>query len=237
MPERFPAELVLRDLAEPGDAEATERILARYLVLRLTLGDPAAGDARTEREVAREYVAVLPANAERRALTRLLGLPDGAGPLSRAVAYRAAGDAAAEQGHRGGAFLLYREAFRVARGGREWREGSGAARSIARLARSIGAERVARLWSARARRQERAGAHRRVIIEPMSEAYTREQRGEIERAIRGGEAARCPACSEPLIERQVPPRQDVAYVRRRLWLVCPACRRTASVDVTAAGPP
>ena len=30
--------------------------------------------------------------------------------------------------------------------------------------------------------------------------------------------------------RLVPPRSDVAYVRDRVWLACPACGRTLVID-------
>lgn len=53
-------------------------------------------------------------------------------------------------------------------------------------------------------------------------------------AARRGEPLACPACGHALASHEVRPRRDVAYVRRRLLLVCPGCKRAATVDV---GPP
>lgn len=40
----------------------------------------------------------------------------------------------------------------------------------------------------------------------------------------------CPICSVPLLSRPISPRKDVAYVRRRHWLLCPRCQRSALVE-------
>jgi hypothetical protein len=62
------------------------------------------------------------------------------------------------------------------------------------------------------------------------EAYTHQQVHELEQVVRAGQVAACPECAVPLDERAVPPRQDVSYVRDRVWLVCPSCHRSAVVD-------
>lgn len=64
----------------------------------------------------------------------------------------------------------------------------------------------------------------------MSVNYTREEERELARTVRGGRDPDCPRCQAPLDRREVPPRPEVSYVRRRLWLVCPECRRSAVVD-------
>jgi len=64
--------------------------------------------------------------------------------------------------------------------------------------------------------------------------FTASENAALEEASRAGEAALCPRCAVPMDRRAIPPREDVAYVRERLWLVCPGCRRTAVLDVRAA---
>ena len=48
--------------------------------------------------------------------------------------------------------------------------------------------------------------------------------------LEGGAAPECPRCGESMTLRTVPPREEVAYVRDRIWVTCPACRRNAVVD-------
>ena len=42
---------------------------------------------------------------------------------------------------------------------------------------------------------------------------------------------RCPVCNGALSVSEVAPRSDVAYVRRRIWASCAACRRATTLDV------
>lgn len=44
------------------------------------------------------------------------------------------------------------------------------------------------------------------------------------------DAPTCPRCGAAMTIREVFPREEVAYVRHRLWLTCPSCRRNAVVD-------
>ncbi len=60
--------------------------------------------------------------------------------------------------------------------------------------------------------------------------YTPEEEDRIVEALRSDDRASCPRCRAPLDRTEVPARGDVAYVRRRLWLVCGACRRSLVVD-------
>jgi hypothetical protein len=62
------------------------------------------------------------------------------------------------------------------------------------------------------------------------EAFTHEQVRDLERTVREGARPVCPVCAVLLDERSVPPRGDVSYVRDRVWLLCPSCRRGAVVD-------
>ncbi len=62
------------------------------------------------------------------------------------------------------------------------------------------------------------------------EAFSREQERAIGRLVREGGRPLCPTCAVTLDERAVPPREDVSYVRDRVWLVCPSCRRSTVVD-------
>ncbi|MFW6079948.1 MAG: hypothetical protein ACODAE_10020 [Gemmatimonadota bacterium] len=61
--------------------------------------------------------------------------------------------------------------------------------------------------------------------------YDADDRVRLAEALRRGEAPSCPACGTPLARRAVDPRREVAYVRRRIWLICPGCKRSAAVDV------
>lgn len=237
VPERFAAEFALRDLPGcAGDAEATERVVARFVVARIAAWDPlVAADPEGEHASARAYLSVLPAAAERNALENVLRAAAAGRPWLLAVSLREAGELAGAAGHRGGAYLLLRHAFAVARHAAARGEAARAARGIAELAREAAAGNVARAWAARAKRLERAAADPAAIMHGMAEGYTREQRAALERAVREREALRCPACGERVVESRVAPRADVAYVRRRIWLLCSGCRRSASLDVTGDG--
>lgn len=65
----------------------------------------------------------------------------------------------------------------------------------------------------------------------MSANYDRDEKAEILAALRRGEdGPACPACATTLVRRGVPPKEEVAYVRDRIWLLCPSCRRSAVFD-------
>ena len=78
----------------------------------------------------------------------------------------------------------------------------------------------------------RPGAARVAGRRRMSAGYDPAQRRALAEAARKGEPLRCPECGHELIREEVRPRRDVPYVRRRLLLVCPGCRRAAAVDLT-----
>jgi hypothetical protein len=60
--------------------------------------------------------------------------------------------------------------------------------------------------------------------------YTREQRHELEAALRAGSELKCPACGGRISTQAVPAPPAVAYVRDRIWIVCLDCKRSVSVD-------
>lgn len=64
----------------------------------------------------------------------------------------------------------------------------------------------------------------------MPDRYTDTEIHHLEAALAGGSELCCPRCDAPLDRWPVPPRRDVSYVRDRLWLVCPECRRTVVLD-------
>jgi ribosomal protein L37AE/L43A len=64
----------------------------------------------------------------------------------------------------------------------------------------------------------------------MTTNYTREQRRALAEAARQGGPLQCPACGAELAQREITPRPDLPYVRRRVWLICPACQRSAVVE-------
>jgi uncharacterized protein with PIN domain len=61
-------------------------------------------------------------------------------------------------------------------------------------------------------------------------AFTPDQRRALERLAAADGPLRCPACGGPLTRNPVGPTDRVSYVRHRVWLICTACRRSASVD-------
>lgn len=67
----------------------------------------------------------------------------------------------------------------------------------------------------------------------MEAGYGAEERKRLVAALRAGEPLACPSCGAALTAQPVGPRRDVSYVRNRVWLMCPACKRSASFDVRA----
>ena len=63
-----------------------------------------------------------------------------------------------------------------------------------------------------------------------SERFSPEEERRLAQALREGAVPDCPRCGAALDEWPIPPRSDVSYVRDRIWLVCPACHRTAVLD-------
>lgn len=61
--------------------------------------------------------------------------------------------------------------------------------------------------------------------------YTASQRRAIAAELDDGRAPVCPACGTALSIRPVAPDASVSYVRQRVWVLCPSCRRSAGIDV------
>jgi uncharacterized protein with PIN domain len=61
--------------------------------------------------------------------------------------------------------------------------------------------------------------------------YEAAQRRVLEAALQKGATLRCPYCQVELNSQPVEGSREVAYVRRRVWVICPRCRRTASLDM------
>lgn len=55
-------------------------------------------------------------------------------------------------------------------------------------------------------------------------------RRQLEKALRDGAPLLCPSCAVELSRQGVAHNPEVAYVRRRVWVLCPVCRRTAGLD-------
>ena len=65
----------------------------------------------------------------------------------------------------------------------------------------------------------------------MSDGFSEgERRSLVIRLARGEERPPCPRCRRRMERREVGPREEVAYVRDRIWLVCGPCGRSAVVD-------
>lgn len=69
----------------------------------------------------------------------------------------------------------------------------------------------------------------------MAGSYSAQERRRLADALARGEAPTCPACGAALARREIAPKRDVPYVRRRVWLICPACKRSAAVDAARRG--
>jgi hypothetical protein len=68
---------------------------------------------------------------------------------------------------------------------------------------------------------------------PASGAYDAAQRRVLATALASGRELLCPACGSNVTATPVDPPPAVAYVRHRVLVICPRCRRSASLDVTS----
>lgn len=62
-------------------------------------------------------------------------------------------------------------------------------------------------------------------------AFTTEQRRTLEQLAAGTGPMACPVCGATLVVNDVPGGHRISYVRHRVWVICPSCRRSAAVDV------
>jgi uncharacterized protein with PIN domain len=65
----------------------------------------------------------------------------------------------------------------------------------------------------------------------MSGSYSPAQRRTLAEAIERGETPPCPACGAALARHDIEAKPELAYVRRRALLICPGCRRSATVEL------
>jgi hypothetical protein len=65
---------------------------------------------------------------------------------------------------------------------------------------------------------------------PAGGAYDAAQRRVLATALASGRELLCPACGSDVTATPVDPPAGVAYVRRRVLVICPRCRRSAGLD-------
>jgi DNA-directed RNA polymerase subunit RPC12/RpoP len=64
------------------------------------------------------------------------------------------------------------------------------------------------------------------------ESYNATERRALEDALdRDDRPIACPACGHVVSIKPVTPPTDLAYVRRRVWLICGNCRRSTVIDL------
>ena len=62
--------------------------------------------------------------------------------------------------------------------------------------------------------------------------YTPAELEEIRRAITAGETAQCPRCNVKMTRRSIGGGSfGLGYARKRDWLICPKCKRSALYDI------
>lgn len=62
--------------------------------------------------------------------------------------------------------------------------------------------------------------------------YDAAEQQAIRTAVAAGDAARCPRCEVAMTSRPIGGGSfGLGYARRRTWLICPRCRRSAIFDV------
>ena len=62
--------------------------------------------------------------------------------------------------------------------------------------------------------------------------YDPEEQRALREAVAAGEAPRCPRCLVPMSRRSIGGGSfGLGYARRREWLICPSCHRSAIFDV------
>lgn len=241
--EPFPGALALWDL-EDAPADDALTVVARHAVLRC-LAETARGHrggARRSGRAARHYLAASP-DGDAVPLRRLLRMRAAPAPVLF-HALLAAGMAARRARHDGGCYTLLRWAYELARLEHRPRAAARVAARLAGLAFAADAPMAARRWSARVRVLLEAGvpaAANDDYVERMEKnasggGYDAAARRQLAQAIASGGVAACPVCSAPVTLTEVRPAPGVPYVRRRVWVLCTGCRRTAAVDVPGKPP-
>lgn len=67
--------------------------------------------------------------------------------------------------------------------------------------------------------------------------FSRDELTQLRRLLDQGHPLSCPRCGVTLESNPVPRPPGVAYVRRRQWYLCPACGRSAVLDLPRPRPP
>ena len=70
----------------------------------------------------------------------------------------------------------------------------------------------------------------------MTERLEPDEIERIRAALTRGADALCPRCDGLFDRTEVPPRDDVPYVRDRIWLICPSCGVGLVMDRPKAPP-
>lgn len=65
----------------------------------------------------------------------------------------------------------------------------------------------------------------------MMPSFSADERRRLARAVAEGVELTCPACGGEVNQQPVPRPEEVAYVRKRVWLLCVACKRSGAVDL------
>jgi uncharacterized protein with PIN domain len=64
----------------------------------------------------------------------------------------------------------------------------------------------------------------------MSSSYDATQRRTLEAALRAHEPLQCPVCHVALTSHTVAAPAEVSYVRHRVFVICPQCKRSAGLE-------
>jgi hypothetical protein len=70
----------------------------------------------------------------------------------------------------------------------------------------------------------------------MAETFEPHEVEHIRAALTGGSDLSCPRCGGLFDRTDIPPRNDVPYVRDRLWLICTTCDAGLVMDRPKAAP-
>lgn len=62
-------------------------------------------------------------------------------------------------------------------------------------------------------------------------SFSGAERKALARALADDAPLSCPACGGTVTRQEVRRPEEVAYVRRRVWLLCTTCRRSGAVDL------
>lgn len=64
----------------------------------------------------------------------------------------------------------------------------------------------------------------------MTRPFSAAERRALESSLARGAPLRCPHCDVLMVQQEVERPESVSYVRHRVWVLCPRCKRTAGLD-------